>query len=102
MKYFLLALTIALVKADLPSGRTLASPDFALCQQRTIHEVGPGGKGYFFSWRDPALKDAQYDWLDARNYCRRRCMETISLETSIENEWIKAQIVKDNVRCIFV
>jgi len=25
-------------------------------------------------------------------------METISLETSIENEWIKAHIVKDNVR----
>lgn len=46
MKCLLLALTIALVQADLPPGRTLASPDFALCQQRTIHEVGPGGKLY--------------------------------------------------------
>jgi len=99
--YALVALTLALVKADLPPGRTLAAPDFHLCQQKPIHEVGPDGKGYFFSWRDPALRDSQFDWLDARNYCRRLCMETVSLETSIENEWIKERLVKDKVKYIW-
>lgn len=52
---------------------------------------------YFFSWRDPALKDVQEDWLGARNYCRKRCMDSVSLETSNENEWIKRRLVDEKV-----
>ncbi|XP_030751214.1 uncharacterized protein LOC115878763 [Sitophilus oryzae] len=92
---------LSLAMADLPVGRTLAVPDLNLCNQRVIHEVGPNGKGYFFSWRDPSLKDVQQDWLSARNYCRRHCMETVSLETSVENEWIKERLVRDNVKYIW-
>lgn len=55
-------------------------------------------KGYFFSWRDPALRGVEEDWLSARNYCRQRCMDLVSLETSDENEWVKARIVQDKVR----
>lgn len=54
-------------------------------------------KGYFFSWRDPALRGVEEDWLSARNYCRQRCMDLVSLETSDENEWVKARIVRDKV-----
>lgn len=54
-------------------------------------------KGYFFSWRDPALRGVEEDWLSARNYCRQRCMDLVSLETSDENEWVKARIVQDKV-----
>lgn len=52
---------------------------------------------YFFSWRDPALKGVEEDWLGARNYCRQRCMDSVSLETSNENEWIKRRIVDEKV-----
>lgn len=52
---------------------------------------------YFFSWRDPALKGIEEDWLGARNYCRKRCMDSVSLETSNENEWIKRRLVDDKV-----
>ncbi|ERL87951.1 hypothetical protein D910_05339 [Dendroctonus ponderosae] len=100
LKSILVLMAVAYVSADLPAGRSLAAPDVQLCQRRSIHELGPDGKGYFFSWRDPALATAQYDWLDARNYCRRQCMETISLETSVENEWIKERLVKDKVRLV--
>lgn len=55
-------------------------------------------KGYFFSWRDPALRGVEEDWLSARNYCRQRCMDLVSLETSDENEWVKQRIVQDKVR----
>lgn len=57
----------------------------------------PSGKGYFFSWRDPALKGVEEDWLGGRNYCRKRCMDLVSLETSAENEWIKKRIVDEKV-----
>lgn len=53
---------------------------------------------YFFSWRDPALKGVEEDWLGARNYCRQRCMDSVSLETSNENEWIKSHLVNEKVR----
>lgn len=52
---------------------------------------------YFFSWRDPALKGVEEDWLGARNYCRQRCMDSVSLETSNENEWIKSRLVNEKV-----
>ncbi|XP_050308853.1 uncharacterized protein LOC126745167 [Anthonomus grandis grandis] len=101
LKLVVLAFVAVLVRGDLPPGRTLAAPERALCQRRSIHEIGPDGHGYFFSWRDPAIKDAQFDWLNARNYCRKQCMETVSLETSIENEWVKERIVKENVKYIW-
>lgn len=37
------------------------------------------------------------DWLGARNFCRQRCMDLVSVETSPENEWIKQRIVDGKV-----
>ena len=37
------------------------------------------------------------DWLGARNFCRQRCMDAVSVETSPENEWIKQRIVDGKV-----
>lgn len=56
---------------------------------------------YFFSWRDPALRGVEEDWLGARNFCRKRCMDSVSLETSNENEWIKKHLVEEKVSAIF-
>jgi hypothetical protein len=33
------------------------------------------------------------DWLAARNFCRQRCMDSVSVETSPENEWVKQRLV---------
>lgn len=113
--------------AQFPGGRILEPPVPALCANRVIHERAPDNKGYhdlwshfflticvipnltdgfyifieisryFFSWRDPALKGVEEDWLGARNYCRQRCMDSVSLETSNENEWIKSRLVNEKV-----
>lgn len=59
------------------------------------------GKGYFFSWRDPATRNTEEDWLGGRNYCRQRCMDLVSIETQDENEWIKSRLVRENVRSVW-
>lgn len=40
------------------------------------------------------------DWLGARNFCRQRCMDLVSVETSPENEWIKQRLVDGKVRLV--
>lgn len=57
----------------------------------------PPSRRYFFSWRDPNLQGVEEDWLGVRNYCRQRCMDAVSLETSPKNEWIKQRIVDGKV-----
>lgn len=52
------------------------------------------GKGYFFSWRDPITNKQEEDWLGVRNWCRMRCMDAVSLQTSQENEYIKRRMVE--------
>ncbi|KAF5270478.1 hypothetical protein FQA39_LY08356 [Lamprigera yunnana] len=89
------------VSAQFINGRILESPVPSLCAQRTIHERTPDGKGYFFSWRDANLRGTEEDWLGARNYCRQRCMDSISLETNPENEWVKQKLVNENVKYIW-
>nr|CAD7405211.1 unnamed protein product [Timema cristinae] len=83
-----------------PAGRNLEPPVPALCSQRVIHERF-NGKGYFFSWKDPRTANTEEDWLGGRNYCRQRCMDLVSLETSAENEFIKRKIVEGNVKYIW-
>lgn len=34
------------------------------------------------------------DWLDARNICRRHCMDAVSLETPQENEFVKQRLAR--------
>lgn len=87
--------------AQLQNKRILESPIPALCAQRTIHERTPDGKGYFFSWKDQNTKGVEQDWLSTRNYCRKRCMDLVSLETSAENEWIKRHLVEDKIKYIW-
>jgi hypothetical protein len=119
MKIFILLSVVGLSVAQFPNGRILEPPNPQLCASRVIHERAPDGKGYFFSWRDSALQGngtffwlnnsiltfdypsgVEEDWLGARNYCRQRCMDSVSTETSPENEWIKQRIVDGKVSVI--
>lgn len=56
---------------------------------------------YFFSWEHQATQNLEVDWLDARNICRRHCMDTVSLETPAENEFIKQKISSGRVKYIW-
>ncbi|KAK6633217.1 hypothetical protein RUM44_003818 [Polyplax serrata] len=82
-----------------PKGRILEPPIPQLCATRQIHEIF-GNKGYWFSWRDPS-NNRERDWLDGRNFCRQRCMDLVSLETSVENEFIKAKIAEAQQKYIW-
>lgn len=93
-------LLTAFAAAQFPGGRFLETPVPNLCAQRTVHEKFKG-KGYFFSWKDPRTAKQEEDWLGARNWCRMRCMDSVSLQSSDENEYIKRKIVQDKVRYIW-
>lgn len=56
---------------------------------------------YFFSWEHAPTRSLEVDWLDARNICRRHCMDAVSLETPQENEFVKQRISRGNVRYIW-
>ncbi|CAG0886338.1 unnamed protein product, partial [Darwinula stevensoni] len=60
-----------------------------------VHETQNGRK-YFFSWLHPQTRNLQVDWLDARNICRRHCMDLVSLESPQENVYIQNKIRDGN------
>ncbi|KAK7864419.1 hypothetical protein R5R35_000460 [Gryllus longicercus] len=97
----LLALVaMAVAQFHQQAGRILEPPVPTLCAQRKIHETF-GGKGYFFSWKDPSVAGQEEDWLGGRNWCRKRCMDLVSVETHAENEFVKSRIVEGRQRYIW-
>ncbi|CAH0404726.1 unnamed protein product [Chilo suppressalis] len=85
--------------------RRLALPDPRSCANRVRHSTYRDARGvlhsYFFSWEHAPTRNLEVDWLDARNICRRHCMDAVSLETPQENEFIKQRIARGNVRFIW-
>jgi len=67
-----------------------------LCRARTgmagINRFG--GRNYYMSWQDSSAKvrNTKWDWFNARNYCRKRCMDLVSFETQEEYDWVKGFI----------
>ena len=55
---------------------------------RSFHEKY-AGHHYFLSWRESWTKFEDWDWFNARNYCRKRCMDLVSFETQQEYDWVK-------------
>jgi len=81
----------------------LCFPDGLLCQNR-LNNGGIEqyrGRNYLFSWQsnDPSVRSANWDWFNARNYCRKRCMDLVSIETQDEYQWLKQRI--GNVKYIW-
>merc|ERR1712088_1161061 len=70
--------------------------DPALCRERTnlagVQQFG--GHNYYFSWldEDARVRNTKWDWFNARNYCRKRCMDLVSFETEQEYDWVKGFI----------
>ena len=46
------------------------------------------GHWYFLSSNITIYADVKSDWLDARNLCRKHCMDAISIETVEENDMV--------------
>lgn len=47
-----------------------------------------GDHWYFLSNNVSEYKDLKMDWFDARNLCRKHCMESVSIETDEENDMV--------------
>ncbi|ODM90101.1 L-selectin [Orchesella cincta] len=73
-------------------------PDPDTCARRKIHDSFTDSRGvthnYFFSWEDDRTNNLQVTWSEARNICRRHCMDLVSPETPRENSWLKRRIAK--------
>jgi len=81
----------------------LCFPVGSLCRDR----ASKGGDGavhrfgrhlYYFSWldTDSRVSNTKWSWFNARNYCRKRCMDLVSFETKNEYRWVKS-FVNGNV-----
>lgn len=103
--FTLLAIGVVLLVEYTAAQRRLALPDPRSCANRVRHATYRDARGvahsYFFSWEHPPTKSLEVDWLDARNICRRHCMDAVSLETPQENEFIKQRISRGNIRYIW-
>ena len=55
------------------------------------------GRNYWFSWQDSSarVRNTKWDWFNARNYCRKRCMDLVSFETQAEYDWVKGFVGGD-------
>ncbi|XP_043526203.1 L-selectin [Frieseomelitta varia] len=98
-------LMLVLVAVVVNAQRRLALPDPRSCANRVRHATYRDARGvahsYFFSWEHQPTRNLEVDWLDARNICRRHCMDAVSLETPQENEFIKQRVARGNVRYIW-
>ena len=61
------------------------------------------GKSYHMSWLELGL-DEKFEWEDARNYCRRFCMDSITFDSPREYRFFKNLIKKgtNNITLIFI
>ena len=55
-----------------------------------------GKHHYFLSWREPWNKFEDWDWFNARNFCRERCMDLVSFETAHEFQMFKEVMIAGN------
>jgi len=83
----------AMVDAQGSGNRLLSLPEPEMCRTRP-KDWKFGNHHYFFSWdqEGPDFKEngqgRKVDWLEARNQCRKRCMDAVSMETEAENNMI--------------
>ena len=79
--------------------KCIAVTDGGCCSQ-VGHKKGPGGKSYWFSWDsdEATLRNARWNWFTARNYCRMRCMDLITLESGREHDFIGENMARGGVR----
>ena len=73
--------------------------NFTIINLGVIHERR-FNKAYHFSWLAVG-KNTKWDWEGARNYCRKFCMDSISIETKQEKDWVHDLIRKEDLHYIW-
>jgi hypothetical protein len=77
-------------------------PEAKLCAVRKEKDghASFNGQNYWFSWEsdETALKNARWNWFTARNYCRKRCMDLISIESKQEQDFLGGHMRSGNVQ----
>jgi len=58
------------------------------------------GKRYHFSWLEVG-EDRKFKWEEARNYCRRFCMDAISIESNSEWDTVVDTLKQHTLRYIW-
>uniref|UniRef100_A0A6A7FTG8 C-type lectin n=1 Tax=Hirondellea gigas TaxID=1518452 RepID=A0A6A7FTG8_9CRUS len=91
-------------------GTLLALPELEHCQTRPKH-FQFNNHWYYFSWDVPSNIETdpttgqpagiKVNWLEARNECRRQCMDAVGIETFQENNMILQFIESRNVTYIW-
>jgi len=81
-------------------GRLLALPEAQACANRP-KQWERNGHWYFLSSNVTEYKDVKSDWLDARNLCRKHCMDAVSIETVEENDMILSVLEKEKLPYIW-
>merc|ERR1712012_389659 len=84
-------------------GGKVCLPEAQLCadrQNKVGHRKSPSGKSYWFSWDsdEPTLSNARWNWFTARNYCRKRCMDLVSIENRAEQNFVGQNMARAGVR----
>lgn len=73
----------------------LVKPDPAKCKKRP-REISLNGKNYFYSKHHNDTRTSEVSWLQAKNFCRAYCMDTIAVNT--QKEWdLVNKILEDNL-----
>jgi len=80
-------------------------PEARLCANRknkSGHQL-IGGKSYWFSWlsEELVLSSARWNWFTARNYCRKRCMDLVAIESERENTNLGQVMQRSNIQEIW-
>lgn len=97
LRWAILLVVVALIECQ---NRDLLPPETRHCSDRDLH-LKYGDHWYFFSWLNPQSSRLAADWLDARNICRRHCMDLVSIETADENNMIKAALAANDIPWIW-
>jgi len=102
--------------AQQTSGTLLSLPIYEKCRDR-YKQWQFAGKWYHFSWDNeareislqsggdgniqPQTTGKKVNWLEARNDCRTRCMDAVSMETASEDQMVQKFIKDRNVTYIW-
>jgi len=99
---FILSFLVAYVHGRVRhSGRLLGRPDPIKCSRRPRQLKDSTSGHYYFISETTNFKGHEVGWLDARNLCRERCMDLISIETYHEFLLVQDIIRRHNLNSIW-
>ncbi|CAL8114224.1 unnamed protein product [Orchesella dallaii] len=97
LRIFTIALFLGFFQPVYNEPKNLSLPKPALCAARKTH-FRLGSSGYYVSWLEKDTRNLFLNWLDARNWCRDRCMDLISMETAEEIRKVKQLMKQSNTK----